>query len=51
VGTTHEGVISQALSGALPERIGRRAAGTVAMVRGEETSPRSIREAIVERLG
>jgi amino acid transporter len=51
VGTTREGVISQALSGALPERIGRRAAGTVAMVRGEETSPRSIREAIVERLG
>lgn len=50
LGTTREGVISQALSGALPERIGQQVTGTVAMVRGEETSPRSVREALVERL-
>lgn len=50
VGTTEEGTISQVLSGALPERIGGRATGTVAMVRGEVASPRSVREALVERL-
>ncbi len=50
VGTTRDGVISQAISGAIPERIGREATGTVAMVRGEETSPRSIREGLIERL-
>jgi APA family basic amino acid/polyamine antiporter len=50
LGTTREGVISQALSGALPERIGQQVSGTVVMVRDEETAPRSIREALVERL-
>lgn len=50
VGTTREEVISQVLSSALPEQVGQRGSGTVAMARSKETSPRSIREAIIERL-
>jgi nucleotide-binding universal stress UspA family protein len=50
VGATRAGAVSQALFGSLPERVGAEADATVAMVRGEEGSPRTIREAIVERL-
>ncbi|PSQ15485.1 amino acid transporter [Halobacteriales archaeon QS_8_69_26] len=51
VGATRSGPVAQALFGSIPERIGAEASGTVAMVRGSERSPMSIREAIVERLG
>jgi len=50
VGATRAGAVSQALFGSLPERVGAEVDATVAMVRGEEGSPRTIREAIVERL-
>jgi amino acid transporter/nucleotide-binding universal stress UspA family protein len=51
VGATRSGAVTQALFGSLPEAIGEGTDGTVAMVRGPEESPMSIREAIVERLG
>ncbi|MFW6376578.1 MAG: amino acid permease [archaeon] len=50
VGATRAGAVSQALFGSIPETIGEQADGTVAIARGPEESPRSIREAIVERL-
>ena len=50
VGATRASAVSQALFGSIPETIGQRASGTVAMIRGASARPRSIREAVVERL-
>jgi amino acid transporter/nucleotide-binding universal stress UspA family protein len=50
IGATRSGTVSQALFGSIPETIGERTDGTVAIARGPEESPRSIREALVERL-
>jgi nucleotide-binding universal stress UspA family protein len=50
VGATREGAISQALFGSLPETLGRQADGTVVMAQGASSSPRSIRQAIIEWL-
>lgn len=50
VGSTRQGALSQALFGSIPETIGEQVSATVAMVRGAEESPRSIREAVVEHL-
>lgn len=51
IGATRSRAVEQAVFGSIPERIGENVSGTVAMVRGEETSPRSVREALIERLG
>jgi len=50
VGATRSGPISQALFGSLPETIGAETQSTVVMARGEESSPISVREAVVRRL-
>jgi nucleotide-binding universal stress UspA family protein len=50
VGATRSGAVSQALFGSIPETVGEESDGTVAMVRGPEDSPMSVREAIIERL-
>ncbi|WP_232700705.1 amino acid permease [Halobacterium wangiae] len=50
VGATRSSAVSQALFGSIPETIGERTDGTVAMVRGSENAPMSIREALVRRL-
>ncbi len=50
VGATRSGAVSQAVFGSLPETVGERADATVVMARGPETSPLSVREAVLERL-
>ncbi len=50
VGATRSTSISQALFGSIPEHIGEKHDGTVAIARGGDTSPRTIREALVDRL-
>lgn len=50
VGATRSTSISQALFGSIPEHIGQEHDGTVAMARGGDTTPRTIREAPVDRL-
>ena len=50
VGATESGAVSQALFGSLPETIGESAESAVAMARGGEQSPRTVREGLVERL-
>lgn len=51
IGATRSTRITQALFGSIPERIGERAAGPVAIVRGPEYRPRTLAQAVVERLG
>jgi APA family basic amino acid/polyamine antiporter len=50
VGATRTGTVSQALFGSIPETIGEQTDGTVVMARGPDETPRSIREALVERI-
>jgi APA family basic amino acid/polyamine antiporter len=50
VGATRTGAVSQALFGSIPEAIGERSEGRVVMARGPERSPRTVRDAIVERV-
>ncbi|WP_262180893.1 amino acid permease [Haloarcula laminariae] len=50
VGATRSGTVSQAVFGSLPETIGEQTDRTVVMARGPETSPMSVRDAIVRRL-
>ncbi|MFD1646828.1 amino acid permease [Haloarchaeobius litoreus] len=50
VGATRTGAVSQALFGSIPEAIGEQFDGRVVMARGAEEAPRSVRDAIVERL-
>ena len=50
VGATRSSAVAQALFGSIPEKIGEKASGTVAIARGPQYKPRSITEAVVERL-
>jgi nucleotide-binding universal stress UspA family protein len=50
VGATREGAVSQALFGSLPEMLSEQAPGTVVMAQSDTESPRSIREALIDRL-
>jgi amino acid transporter/nucleotide-binding universal stress UspA family protein len=50
VGATRTSAVTQALFGSIPEAIGEQTDDTVVMARGSEEAPRSVREAIVERL-
>ncbi len=51
IGATRSTGLAQALFGSIPEEIASRAAGTVAIVREREYRPRSLVDALVERLG
>ncbi len=50
VGGTRSTSLAQALFGSIPEEIGEQADATVAIVRGASQRPRSIADAVVERL-
>jgi len=50
VGATQTSTVSQALFGSIPEAIGESVDGTVVMARGPAEAPRSVRDALVERL-
>ncbi|PSP79500.1 amino acid transporter [Halobacteriales archaeon QS_1_68_20] len=50
VGATGRSTVAQALYGSIPRRIVESADGTVVMARGEVRTPRTLREAIVQRL-
>jgi len=50
VGATRSTKLTQALFGSIPEQIGETHPGTVLIIRDAEYKPRTIREAIVERL-
>jgi amino acid transporter/nucleotide-binding universal stress UspA family protein len=50
VGATRSTALTQALFGSIPEEIASRAEGTMAIVRGREYRPRSLVDAVVERL-
>jgi nucleotide-binding universal stress UspA family protein len=50
VGATRSSAVAQALFGSIPERIGEKARGTVAIARGPQYKPRSIPKALAERL-
>ena len=51
MGTTRQNAISRALFGSIPGEIGEKASGTVVMVSGGEQETKTVREAIVERIG
>lgn len=51
VGATGQSFVAQALYGTIPRAIAESATGTVIMARGENKSPRTLTEAIVQRLG
>ena len=51
VGLSEQSTVSRILFGSLAERVGQRADGNVAMIRGPQRAHRTVREAIVERLG
>ena len=50
IGSTRSTSVTQALFGSIPEKIGAEAEGTVAIVSGPQYRPRTVSEAIVERL-
>ncbi len=50
VGATRSTALTQALFGSIPEEIASRSVGTTAIVRGPEYRPRSVVDAIAERL-
>ena len=51
VGATGQSFVAQTLYGTIPKAIAEATSGTVILARGENRSPRSLREAIVQRLG
>lgn len=51
IGATRSTRIAQALFGSIPERVGEETSRPVAMVRGPEYRPRTLAQAVVERLG
>lgn len=51
LGATRSTAVARALFGSIPERIASQAPGTVAVVRGPQYRPRSLLQAIAERLG
>ncbi|MDJ1431283.1 amino acid permease [Halostagnicola sp. A-GB9-2] len=50
VGATGTSTVAQALYGSLPQRIVQQSDGTVLMARGEARSPRTFRQALIQRL-
>jgi APA family basic amino acid/polyamine antiporter len=50
VGATRTGAVSQALFGSIPESVGEEFEGQVVMARGGTEAPRSVRDALLERL-
>ncbi len=50
VGATRSTNITQALFGSIPEMIGESFGGTVAIVRGSRYQPRTVKDALIERL-
>lgn len=50
VGATRSTALTQALFGSIPEEVAGRTPGTMAIVRGREYRPRSLVDAVVERL-
>ena len=50
IGATRSTALAQAIFGSIPEEIASRAAGTVAIVREREYRPRSLVDALVQRL-
>jgi nucleotide-binding universal stress UspA family protein len=51
VGVTGRNLVAQALYGSIPQSIAERAPGTVLMARGAQESRRTVKEALVQRLG
>ena len=51
LGATRSTGLTRALFGSIPEKIASRAPGTVAIVRGPQYRPRSLLQAVAERLG
>ena len=50
IGATGTGTVAQALYGSIPQRIVSEHAGTTIMARGEQRAPRTIRQAVIQRL-
>ena len=50
IGATGTSTVAQALYGSLPQRIVRQSDGTFLMARGENRSPRTFRQALIQRL-
>ncbi|ELY57404.1 amino acid permease [Natronolimnohabitans innermongolicus] len=50
VGATGTSTVAQALYGSIPQRIVTESDGTVIMARGEQRTPRTFRQAIIQRL-
>lgn len=50
VGATRSTNITQALFGSIPEMVGEKAEATVAIVRGPQANPRTVKNAVIERL-
>ena len=50
IGSTRSSAATQALFGSIPEALGEQASGTVAITSGPEYRPRTISQAVVERL-
>ncbi|MFP8952711.1 amino acid permease [Natrialbaceae archaeon A-arb3/5] len=50
IGATGTSTVAQALYGSIPQRIVREHSGTVLMARGEQRTPRTFRQAVIQRL-
>lgn len=50
VGATRSTAVTRVLFGSIPEEIGERASGTVAIARGPQYKPRTVAEGLIERL-
>jgi len=50
VGTTRSTAVAQALFGSIPEEIGEKSDGTVALARGALYKPRSVTQGLVDWL-
>ena len=50
LGATGTSTVAQALYGSIPQHIVRRSGGTVVMSRGEQRAPRTLRQALIQRL-
>ncbi|WP_306058843.1 amino acid permease [Natronococcus wangiae] len=51
VGATGTSAVAQALYGSIPQTIVEQSDGTVIMARGENRAPRTVRQALIQRLG
>ena len=50
VGATGSSTVAQALYGSIPQTIVRKSTGTILMARGENRTPRTFKQAIIQRL-